>query len=64
MCGDQGSMSAKSLDPPGRLLTTFRLKSSDWQASRVYGPFDTELASCPTAAKGRPLRQTAGISMD
>lgn len=45
MCGDKGSMSAKSLDSPGCLLTTFRLKSSDWQASRVYGPFDTELAS-------------------
>ncbi|KAI7780561.1 hypothetical protein LA080_015963 [Diaporthe eres] len=32
VCGDQGSMSAKSLEPPGSLLTTFRLKSSDWQA--------------------------------
>lgn len=52
MCGDQGSMSAKSLDPPGRLLTTFRLKSSDWQAGRAYGPFDTELASCPTRCQG------------
>lgn len=25
--------------------------------------FDTELVFCPTAAKGRPLRRTAGISM-
>lgn len=49
--------------PQQRLLTTFRLKSPDWQASRVYGPFDTELVSRPTAAKGRPLRETAGISM-